>query len=105
MNTLIVCQAGKKVGLGHLSRSIVPSLVSSTQGVGIKEGIIEIGDEKNIIKVSLDKSKAALIGLLSHSFIKGKYLTRLMLSDRELEDTSKKDCFKNLGVDVEFCYK
>ena len=81
------------------------SLISSTQGVGTTNGIIEIGDEKNRIKISFDKSKAALIGLLSHSFIRGKNLTRLMLSAREFDDTSKKNCLKNLEVDVEFCCK
>ncbi len=83
----------------------VSSLVSSTQGVGITEGIIEIGDKKNRVKISFDKSKAALIGLLSHSLINGKNLTRLMLTAKELDDTSKKEYFKNLEFNIQFCCK
>jgi hypothetical protein len=93
----------KKKNFSHCAP--VSSLVSSAQAIGITEGIIEIGDEKNRIKIRFDKSKAALIGLLSHSLIQGKNLTRIMLSAKELDDTSKKNCFNNLEVNVEFYCK
>jgi len=61
--------------------------------------------KKNKVKISFDKSKAAFIEMLSHSLIRSKILTLLMLSAKELYDTSKKKFFKNLEVNIEFSGK
>lgn len=84
--------------------SPVSSIISSTGAIGITEGIVEIGDKKNRIKISFDKSEASPIGFISHSYIQGKCLTRLMLSPLENDDTSsKKEKFQNLQIDIQFC--
>ena len=45
--------------------------------------------KKKRINVHFDKSNLALIGLMSYQRVKRKYLFRLALSAKEIDDTSK----------------
>ena len=80
----------------------VSLLVSANQAVGATSGEIEIGDKDRGILVRFDQSSAALIGLVSHQNIKESHLTRLALSIRELDDTSKPSPIEDLNLEIEF---
>ena len=67
----------------------ISSLISTNQALGITDGKICFGDKKKRINVHFDKSNLALIGLMSYQRVKRKYLFRLALSAKEIDDTSK----------------
>lgn len=80
----------------------ISQLISANQGVGITQGKIEIGDYKKRIRLKFNKSDLSLVGLISSNYIKNKSLIRLMLSAREVDDTSKKSAinFDNLNIEL-----
>ena len=80
----------------------ISQLISANQGVGITEGIIEIGDYKKRIRLKFNKSDLSLVGLISSNYIKNKSLIRLILSAREVDDTSKEGAiiFDNFNIEL-----
>jgi len=64
-------------------------LVSATHGVGITEGVVELGDKEASVRVVVDKTVAALIGLLSYRKVNDSYFCRLILSAKEMDDTQR----------------
>ena len=64
-------------------------LVSTTQGIGITEGAIELGDAQHCLRVEVDKSNAALIGLITYRQVNNTYFFRLALSALEMDETSR----------------
>lgn len=78
----------------------ISQLISANQGLGITKGIIEIGDYKKRLRLKFNKSDLSLVGLISCNIIKDKSLIRLILSAREVDDTSKNSeiNFKNLNI-------
>ena len=80
----------------------ISQLISANQGVGITEGIIEIGDYKKRIRLKFNKSDLSLVGLISSNYIKNKSLIRLILSAREVDDTSKESAinFDNFNIEL-----
>ena len=67
----------------------VSFLVSASHGLGMTEGWAEIGDDKNRIRVSVDRTTAPLMGLLTHRRLKGGIFCQIALSALELDDTRK----------------
>jgi len=67
----------------------VSSLVSAMGGLGVTGGVIEVGDARHAVRVEVDKSCSALIGLLTYREVRGSYFCRLAFSARELDETSR----------------
>ncbi len=65
-------------------------LVSASHAVGITDGIVDIGDSTHYIRVHIDKSVAALIGMVVFYKIDKSWFYRLLLSAMEMDDTSIK---------------
>ena len=64
-------------------------LVSASTGLGMSEGVIEIGDDTRMFRVEVDRTVAPLIGLMNHERHGDMLFSRLMLSALELDDTRK----------------
>ena len=77
--------AGQEVDHG----APVSFLVSASHGLGMTEGWAEIGDDKNRIRISVDRATAPLLGLLTHRRLKGGIFCQFALSALELDDTRK----------------
>jgi hypothetical protein len=67
----------------------VSFLVSAAQAVGMTENWIELGDHRRCIRIEVDRSAAATVGLVSLRRVGESYLCRLALSLRELDETSR----------------
>lgn len=88
--------AGKEVDLG----TPVSFLVSSIGCLGMTEGWVEVGDDKQALQIQIDKTKAALVGLLKYQEIKGKYLLRLAFSAGEWDETRKENKIDMEPLDI-----
>lgn len=69
----------------------VSFLVSASHGIGMTEGWAELSDGKSFIRVTVDRSVAPLLGLLTHRPLRGGVFCQLMLSALELDDTRRPD--------------
>ncbi len=67
--------------------SPVSFLVSASQGVGMTDGSIVIGDAHRAIRLQVDKSCAALIGLVTYKEIANSYFCRVSFSAKEMDET------------------
>ncbi|MDR3528426.1 MAG: hypothetical protein P4L57_14235 [Rhizomicrobium sp.] len=67
----------------------VSFLVSAAHGFGLSEGWAEIGDGCHRIRLSVDRTTAPLLGLLTHKRLRGGVFCQLALSALELDDTRK----------------
>ena len=67
----------------------VSFLVSSAHGLGMTEGWAELGDDTTRVRVDVDRTVAAPLGLLTHRSAGGSLFCQLMLSALELDDTRK----------------
>ena len=67
----------------------VSFLVSASHGLGMTEGWGEIGDDKNRLRLEVDRATAPLLGLLTHKELGGSLFCQLALSALELDDTRK----------------
>lgn len=68
----------------------VSALVSAHQGLGMTEGLVEIGDARRGLSIRADLSCSALIAQGLYHPVAGSYLFRLAFSAQELDDTSCK---------------
>ncbi|MEA1053397.1 hypothetical protein U5801_26860 [Lamprobacter modestohalophilus] len=75
-------------------------LVSANQAVGLTQGLIELGDAARWVRLRCEKTQAALVGLVTHQPVQGSHFTRLALSARELDDTSRPAPVGPLVVDL-----
>ena len=67
----------------------VSFMVSASCALGMTKGIVYIGDKEKQLCIQVNKSDAALVGMITHQNIDGKFFTRLALSYREFDDTAK----------------
>jgi hypothetical protein len=77
--------AGSRVDQG----APVSTLITASGGVGVTNGIVEIGDAHKSIRVEVDKTAAALIGLMSFREVDDSYFCRLAFSAMELDETGR----------------
>ena len=80
----------------------VSFLVSANQALGMTSGSVELGDNQYGILLKCDMNQSALVGLFTHQKIQDSHLTRLALSAREIDDTSKPNPIGLLNVELEF---
>ena len=67
----------------------VSFLVSAYQGLGLTDGVVQLGDASHAIQLHFNPADAALLGQIQHQHVDGTWFTRLSLSARELDDTAK----------------
>ena len=75
-------------------------LVSAQEAVGATNGLIAIGDVNKKITIRFLPSKNAFLGQITHEPIENMWFTRVALTAREVDDTSKPAIFK-LDSDIE----
>lgn len=76
---------GTSVGHG----SAVSFLVSANCGLGITDGWIELGDKNHCLRIDVDKSESAMIGLISYREVGDDYFCRLAFSAGEMDETRR----------------
>ncbi len=67
----------------------VSALVSARHAVGLTGGLVDLGDARRYIRIEVDKTASALVGMVSYKLARSRYLYRLVFSAQELDDTSK----------------
>jgi hypothetical protein len=67
----------------------VSFLVSASHGLGMTEGWAEIGDDRNGVRITVDRATAPLLGLFTQRRLKGGMFCQFALSALELDDTRK----------------
>ena len=70
------------------------STVSSRCGLGVTQGIVLLGDRHQHLKISIDKSQCALLGMVTCQTVAPSYFLRLAFSARELDETAKPNLFE-----------
>lgn len=83
--------------------SPVSFLVSANSGVGMTAGVIEMGDARRFINITVDKGMGALIGMLTYKETKDSYFYRLALSASEMDDTSRSKSSVDKIIPRNFC--
>jgi hypothetical protein len=66
-------------------------LVSTSQGFGLTEGVIEMGDASTAISLEIDMDSSSPIGFLSYEKIQDQYFFRISFSLGEMDETSKNE--------------
>ena len=66
----------------------VSFLVSAANALGMTGSTIEIGDRTCVLRVEVDKSQAALVGMVTHRRVGQVFFSQLQFSAMELDDTS-----------------
>jgi Glycosyl hydrolase family 57 len=64
-------------------------LVSASHALGITGGVVELGDAARRLRVEVDKSTAAVVGLVTYRTVGETWFARLALSARESDETCR----------------
>jgi hypothetical protein len=64
-------------------------LVSASQAIGITGGVVELGDARRRLRVEVDKSSAAVVGLVTYRHVGDTWFGRLALSAQESDETCR----------------
>lgn len=64
-------------------------LVSAKQGLGITEGVVEIGDAHKALQLKVDRSLSPLLGLVTSRPVGSSYFFRFSFSASEMDETSR----------------
>ncbi|MEW5802151.1 MAG: glycoside hydrolase family 57 [bacterium] len=83
--------SGHQSGQGFDHGKSVSFLVSASQGLGLTSGVVELGDEQRSIRIEVDKTAAALIGLITYRPVGDTCFYRLSLSAGEMDETRRMD--------------
>ena len=67
----------------------VSFLVSASHAVGITEGTVDLGDRARILKIDVDKTAAALVGMVTYEPIHDSYFCRVSFSAAEVDETRR----------------
>lgn len=87
--------------LGH--GQPVSHLTSARQAVSLTGEEIVLADDSCKIKVGIQKTQKALVGMVSHNTVGETHLTRVYLSALECDDTSKPVVIAPFHVDICYC--
>ncbi|MBZ5557634.1 MAG: glycoside hydrolase family 57 [Acidobacteriia bacterium] len=67
----------------------VSFLVSASHAVGITEGVVELGDRATTLRIEVDKTLAAVVGMVTYQPVGDRYFCRISFSAGEVDDTRK----------------
>ncbi len=75
-------------------------LVTSSMGLGLTEGWLEIGDDKTRLRIDVDRGIAPLLGMITHRAARDNHggpslFCQVQLSAAELDDTRKPASYRN----------
>jgi len=66
----------------------VSTLVSASHGLGVTEGMIELGDSDRVISIMVDKTSTAVTGHIVYTPVGDQYFFRVIFSAMEMDDTA-----------------
>jgi hypothetical protein len=67
----------------------VSFLVSASHAMGITEDVVELGDATRSVRVHVDKTAAALVGMVTYHPVRPTYFCRLSFSAAEVDETRR----------------
>jgi hypothetical protein len=67
----------------------VSFLVSASHAVGLTEGVIEFGDAVRTLRIEVERSLAALVGMVTYQPVRDGYFCRVSFSAAEVDETRK----------------
>jgi hypothetical protein len=67
----------------------VSFLVSASHAIGITEGLVEVGDRARTLRIDVDKTSAALVGMITYQPIRDTYFCRISFSAVEVDETRR----------------
>lgn len=67
----------------------VSRLVSATTGLGLTDGVLELGDNDKFIRISMDRTDAAGLGLIKASAAADSFFVRAAITLLETDETSR----------------
>jgi hypothetical protein len=67
--------------------SAVSFLVSACNGIGVTGGVVELGDVRRALRVLIDKTESAMIGLVTYRRVGETYFYRVSFSAVEMDET------------------
>lgn len=67
----------------------VSFLVSASHAIGITEGSVEVGDRSRWLRIDVDKTAAALVGMITYQPIRDTYFCRVSFSATEVDETRR----------------
>ena len=67
----------------------VSFLVSASHAIGITEGVVELGDAARTIRIEVDKTSAAVVGMVTYQPVRERYFCRLSFSAAEVDETRR----------------
>ncbi len=65
--------------------------VTASTGIGVTGGVVELGDANHALRIEVDKTAAALVGLVAYREVAGSFFCRLSLSVLEVDETRRED--------------
>ena len=77
-------------------------LLSASQAVGMTSGLIATGDRGKQVKLQIDKTQQALVGMVTHQGVNGQKFTRICLSALEHDDTSKPNELSQFETEIKY---
>jgi hypothetical protein len=80
----------------------VSFLISGKQALGMTEGYAELSEGLTCLSIQTDPKQAATVGMLTYQAVDEKKFTRLSLSQKELDDTSRSSVIKNQNFEFKF---
>jgi hypothetical protein len=75
----------------------VSFLVSASHAVGVTEGVVELGDRSKTLRIEVDKTLAAVVGMVTYQSIRDSYFFRVSFSAGEVDDTRKPSSVNGAG--------
>ncbi len=71
--------------------------VSAGQCLGVTDGFVVVGDKAKCLRITVDKTGSALVGLITHETIGKTYFCRLSFSASEMDETrdTHSGCFSS----------
>jgi hypothetical protein len=55
----------------------------------VTDGVVELGDAERFLRVEVDKTASALVGLMTYQPVRDKYFCRLTFSAAEVDETRR----------------
>lgn len=80
-------QGGEMVPVNH--GASVSRLVSATTGLGLTDGILELGDNTHFVRICMDRQDAAGAGMVTSQAVAGSYFVRGAISLAETDETAR----------------
>ena len=63
--------------------------MSASHAIGVTEGFVQIGDASRTLSIHVDKTAAALVGMITYQPIRDTYFCRVSFSAAEVDETRR----------------